>query len=284
MGDSVRRHEQAATEARFERPDPAPFPEAAPQLLVQQLQRGAGNRATAGALREGRRPQQGGATIARMFFPWLPPIRLPTFWLASLGLSKASAPVNVTLPKEFTEGLKKAWDASLPGTTSKEQGGILVSTADGSYKWKAGKDSTSGTFSINYGDVEAGETLVASAHTHPYSAGEGGHTHVAYSDADMANFVTGKERIKVVRSGDGVFMIAKSKEWDDDVKGRSATKIDELKAAIRKCWKDAYSAATGDLPAKSQAAAKAVAKKFGLLYYVGSGSELTMPEDLRPAP
>jgi hypothetical protein len=281
VSGSGRRREHEETEARAEQNAPDTL-EAAPLRLMQELQRGVGNRATAGALRRGQRPAAPGPTLARMFLPWLPPIRLPTFWLASLGVSKASAPVSVTLPKEFSKGLKKAWDDSLPGTTSKEQGGILVSTADGSYKWKPGTTSTSGTFTINYGDVAQGETLVATAHTHPYSAAEQGHTNVAFSGDDMANFVTGVERIKVVRSGSGEFLIAKTKEWDDDVKGRSAAKITELEDAIKKTWKDAYDAYPGGVPASSQAAAKAVAKKFNLLYYSGSGGALTMPQDLRP--
>jgi hypothetical protein len=98
----------------------------------------------------------------------------------------------------------------------------------------------------------------------------------------MANFVTGKERIKVVRSGATLFLIAKSKEWDDALTGASAKQISDRQAAIRKCWNDAFAAATGKLPAKAQAAAKAVAKQFDLLYYTGSGATLTMPEDLRP--
>jgi hypothetical protein len=282
VSGSARRREQEQP-GEVERSVPDTLMEAAPQLrLVQQLQRGAGNRATAGALRGGRGAQASGPTLARMFFPWVMPIRLPTFWLASLGLPKASAPVSVTLPKAFEQGLKKAWGKSLPGKKSKEHGGILVSTPSGEYKWRPGKKSTSGTFSINYKDVKEGETLVASAHTHPYSKKEGGYTNVAFSGGDMANFVTGGERIKVVRSGDGEFLIAKSKEWDDDVRGRNATKIDELKADIEKTWQDAFDADAGDLPAKSQAGAKAVAKKFNLLYYAGSGGVLTMPADLRP--
>ena len=182
----------------------------------------------------------------------------------------------------LVEGLQKAWDKSLPGTKSLEQGGILVAGPSG-YEWKPGTTSTSGTFSINYGDVGKDETLVASAHTHPYSAAEGGHTDVPFSDADMANFVTGAERIKVVRSGTGVFLIAKSKEWDDAIKGASAKDITDRKAAIRKCWNDAFAAASGKLPARAQAAVAAVAKRFDLLYYTGTGATLTMPEDLRPA-
>jgi hypothetical protein len=282
VGGFPRREDEQA-EARAESAAPVAFPEdAEPRGFVQELQRAAGNRAVAGMLRGGARPRPSGPTLARSFFPWLPPISLPTFWLASLGVSEASAPVSVTLPKQFSEGLQQAWDKSLPGEASLEHGGILVSKADGTYEWKAGKKSTSGTFSINYEDVGAGETLVASAHTHPYSKAEGGHTNVAFSGGDMANFVTGSERIKVVRSGTGEFMLAKSKEWDDDVKGRSATKIAELEANIEKTWTDSYAAAKGDLPARVEAAVKAVAKKFHLLYYRGTGGALTMPEDMRP--
>jgi hypothetical protein len=283
VSGSVRRREQEQSGGEVERSAPDVLMGPAPPVqLVQQLQRGAGNRATVGALR-GASPA-GGRTLARMYLPWINPMLLPTFWLASQGLPKASAPAWVVLPKAFEEGLTKAWGKSLPGKKSKEQGGILVQNAKGEYKWKPGKKSTSGTFSINYKDVKKGETLVASAHTHPYSKKEGGFTDVAFSGGDMANFVTGTERIKVVRSGTGEFMIAKSKEWDDDVKARNATQIDDLKKDIKKTWQDAFDAASGDMPEQSQEAAKAVAKKFNLLFYSGSGGVLTMPADLLPTP
>jgi hypothetical protein len=274
LGGSVRReHERAAAAPEGARAVSGEQP--APLALVEGLQRSAGNRAVAGMLRG-----PAGPTLSRWFMPFFPPIFIDTFALLTAGLPKASAPDTITLPKVFVEGLQKAWDKSLPGKKSLEQGGILVS-GPGGYKWKPGKKSTSGTFTINYGDVEKDEKLLGSAHTHPYSKKEGGHTDVPFSAGDMANFVTGAERIKVVRSGARLFLIAKSKEWDDALKGASAKQISDREAAIRKCWNDAFAAATGKLPARAQAAAKAVAKKFDLLYYTGTGATLTMPEDLR---
>jgi hypothetical protein len=178
------------------------------------------------------------------------------------------------LPPELVRGLGDAWAASFPRGTSKEQGGILVRKADGTTEWRAGTNSTSGSFNINYGDLKSGETLEATGHTHPYDPTEGNYTDVAFSDADLANLVTGAERMKFVRSGDMIFMAKKTATFDALVAGKDAAALATLRANMKTTWKDARTAATGTMQEKVIAAVKAVCNAYGLELYAGKGSSL----------
>src|SRR5262245_37325667 len=95
---------------------------------------------------------------------WLHPDRQPTGGGPTGGPpaggppAAGGTPVTFTLSPELKQGMKDAWDASFPGGRSQEQGGILVRKADGSLEWRAGPAGNSGSFSVNYGDVRAGET------------------------------------------------------------------------------------------------------------------------------
>lgn len=58
-------------------------------------------------------------------------------------------PVEIRLPVELVSGMQIAWDNSFPRGQSQEQGGVLVRDNKDSYKWKAGKAGTSGSFIPN---------------------------------------------------------------------------------------------------------------------------------------
>jgi hypothetical protein len=195
--------------------------------------------------------------------------------VAAGNLKKGDAPKKLTIPKEFAEGMKKAWGKSFPGGKSQEQGGILVKNKDGSYEWKAGKAGTSGTFSINYGDQDADEALVASAHTHPYDKSEGGYTDVSFSGADLANLVSLKENLKMVQSGDGIFVVSRTQEFDAMVKKRNKSEKQKLKSEMKKTWNDSFKGAKGKLQQRVEVAVKAVCSKYHLVYYKGKGGKVT---------
>lgn len=185
----------------------------------------------------------------------------------------ADAPATVTLPKVFNDGSQGAWDDSLPGGESKEQGGILVKDAKGNYVWKRGSAGKSASWQPNYGDVKSGETIVAVLHTHPYGKSEGNLTDVGFSGGDLSAMVYAPEPLDMVQSGTGMHMIAKSQEFvdkvnkmTDDEKYKYYQQIDaDFEAAL-----NANFAAGQDFKTAVNNAAVSTSKKHGLIYYKGT--------------
>lgn len=214
--------------------------------------------------------------------PPLPPIRYPA-WLAPPPERKPEGDgdgESYTLPPELVAGLLNAWRGSFgwgkERDRSRERGGILVRKKDGTLEWRKGKPGKEGapgehrSFKINYGDVRKGETLVATAHTHPFTVVEGGHTNVTFSAGDLANLVMAPEEQKFVRSGEMVFRVVKTPEFKDLMRGS----VDALKAGIRATWEEAYARAEGTFAQKSEEAVKAVCRKYRLDYFKGTGDKL----------
>ena len=200
--------------------------------------------------------------------------------LATGDVTAKNAPDKITLPKEMEEGMNKAWEGSMPGGKSQEQGGILVKDSDGNYKWKAGKSlpldkGGSGSFSVNRGDVGKGETLVGSGHTHPYDESEGGHTDVSFSGTDLANLIYNPENMKMVKSGEGEFVAAKTKEFTDKVKDLDEKGKKKMYSDMKSKYDETFKNTKGTFEEKNAAAAKAVSDEYGLAYYEGSGGELS---------
>lgn len=185
------------------------------------------------------------------------------------GVATKDAPDEFELPEAVVKGMQKAWDKSLPGGKSQEQGGIIVKNKDNSYGWKAGKAGDSGSFSPNYGDKGADETLVGSGHTHPYDKSEGGFTDVSFSGQDIARLVYVEDPISVVQSGDMLFTIIRTTEFDARVKKLDAAGKKKLFDEITKAWNDTYKATKGKVPERAEAATKATCSKYGLSYYKG---------------
>ena len=187
---------------------------------------------------------------------------------------------KVTLPAELKAGLDGAWADSFPSGKAQEQAGVLVRKADGSVEWRRVVDGvsgnlTGGTASFDYGKlVGAGETLLAAAHTHPYDASEGGHTNVSFSGADLSRMAisTVPETQHYMRSGDGVFMIAETPDFQKLV---TITGEAKLQGEMNKTWNDTFAGATGTIQERSDAATKAVAHQYHLDYYKGTGDTLT---------
>jgi hypothetical protein len=186
---------------------------------------------------------------------------------------------TVTVPPELKKGLGEAWADSFPGGKSQEQAGVLVRKADGTVEWRRVVDGvsgslTGGTASFDYGKLAgAGETVLAAAHTHPYDKSEGGHTDVSFSGADLARMALSSvpETQHYMRSGDGVFMIAETPDFQKLV---TVTGEGKLRGEMDKTWNDTFKSATGTIQERSEAATKAVAHQYHLDYYKGTGDTL----------
>lgn len=241
-------------------------------LLLARLQAAAGNHAVAQLL--------AGDVRSRATTGYRTPAVQRSAALEKLGLDTSldvqGAPDSLGLPPELRAGLATAWQHSFPQGKSCEQGGVLVKTAAGKYLWRAGAAGTSGTFKINYQDLQPGDVLIASAHTHPYDASEGGHTDVGFSAGDLANMVNGRERIKFVRSGATTFSIAKTAGFDALVDAantpeKKKTLIQEMKTT----WGTGMSGSTKKtFQGQVRDAIGAVAEKYHLVYYEGQGDSL----------
>jgi hypothetical protein len=198
--------------------------------------------------------------------------------LAAGGVSVKAAPEHIGVPRVIQEGAEVAWSKSFPGKDSQEQGGIIVEDSSGGYGYTAGKSGTSGTFSPNYGDVKKGEKLLGTLHTHPYSKKEGGYTDVTFSGADLADMANQRDKIALVRSGDGWFAVATSKEFEARV--TKAKSKQDLYNEIDKRWTQLFNAAPGNAKESAAVATPKVCLEYELLYYVGSDGSLSMPPDM----
>jgi WXG100 family type VII secretion target len=195
--------------------------------------------------------------------------------------SKASAPKSLSLPKPLNEGMNKGWKDSFPGGKATEQGGILVETKDGTVKWIRGKTGTYEDWSPNFEDIGKNK-LVGTGHTHPYNSGA---TDVPFSSGDIDDFfrsdLDGKtsERMMMVQSGDTQFVLARTKEFNNLVSGKSTAEINRLKAEMTKTYDDTVASGKTkglSFAARHDAAVKAVAEKYNLLYYKGKNGNLTL--------
>jgi LysM repeat protein len=187
-------------------------------------------------------------------------------------MAKSDAPDELILPPALVEGMQTAWDGSLPGGHSKEQGGILVRNADGSYEWKAGTESTAGTFTPNFGDKEADEDLLATGHSHPYDATESGHEDVSFSGGDLANLVVQPVRLKAVQSGAGTFVVTKTEEFDVMVDALDTAGRETLQQDMKDLWNTTFRATSGSFQERVEAAVEAVCETYHLIYYSGGGN------------
>lgn len=195
--------------------------------------------------------------------------------VVSPGMKAADAPDTIAWPKAMQTGMQQAWDKSLPGGVSQEQGGLLVKDKAGEYAWKAGAPGSSGSFNPNYGDKGKDESLVGVGHTHPYDKSEGGHTNVSFSGQDLARLVYVEDRFAAVQSGEGQFLAGRSAEFDKTVAGLDEAGKKKMFDEMKKTYDDTFAATKGTFEEKAAAAAKAQSAKYQLPYYSGKGGKLT---------
>lgn len=201
-------------------------------------------------------------------------------------VEKTGAPEELAIPKAAKDGMDAAWAASFPGGTSQEQGGILVRKANGDYEWRAGPPGAGGSFMPNYGDVKPGETLIATGHTHPYDASEGGMKGVSLSGGDISSMVVDPAPTGIVHSGTAMFIVAKTKEFEQLVAAANTNqKKRTLMAEIDTAWDTEFAKAQKSgqkfVPAV-ETAAKIVCARYHLLYYAGSAEKMEQPGAAKP--
>ena len=218
------------------------------------------------------------AKVGKELIATLSPLPDPFKQLAAGGMKVKDAPAFIGIPRTVQEGAAKAWSKSLPGSKSLEQGGIIVETKSGGYGFTAGKPGTSGTFMPNRGAVKKGEKLLGILHTHPYSVKEGGYTDVPFSGQDLGLMALQLEKVSVVVSGSGWFVVATSKEFEDRVK--AAASKNKLFEEIRKDWQDRFDAAAGNTKERAELVTPQTCLKYDLLYYTGRDGWLSMPPDM----
>jgi hypothetical protein len=90
-----------------------------------------------------------------------------------------------------------------------------------------------------------------------------------------------RDKIALVRSGDGWFAVATSKEFEARV--AKAKSKQDLYNEIDKRWDALFNAAPGNSKESAAVATPKVCLEFDLLYYVGSDGSLSMPPDMAKA-
>jgi hypothetical protein len=220
----------------------------------------------------------GAANVGKDLKSTLSSLPDPFKQIAHGGVKVKDAPEFISMPRVIQEGAEKAWSKSLPGTKSQEQGGIITESKSGDYGFTAGKAGTSGTFSPNRKAVKKGQKLLGILHTHPYSVKEGGFTDVPFSGQDIAIMALQLDKVSVVVSGSGWFVIATSKEFEDRVKAAPTKR--KLFDEIKKDWTDRFNAAPGNTKESAVIATPQTCLKYDLLYYTGHDGWLSMPPDM----
>ncbi len=181
----------------------------------------------------------------------------------------ADAPKTLTIPSALQTGLQDSWDDSLPKPNkAAEHGGILVTDGDGKVTWRRGTSQAAGWFETNYDDAKAGETILADVHTHPYTKKEGGFTGVAFSGGDYGAMLYQDHRLSLVQSGDTVYAVATTSEWEAKTSGLDDREREDLYNEIQATWDANFDGS--DFVADAEHAAKITASKYGLVLYKGA--------------
>ncbi len=180
----------------------------------------------------------------------------------------ADAPKTLTLPTKLSEGLQKSWDGSLPKGKAQEQGGILVTDGKGNLTWRQGAAGAEGWFATNYDDAKAGETILADVHTHPYSKKEGGFTGVSFSGGDYGAMLYQDHKLSLVQSGNVVYAVATTKEWEKKTSGLNDKEREKLYNEIEATWNANFDGT--NFVKDAEHAASVTATKYGLVLYKGT--------------
>lgn len=190
------------------------------------------------------------------------------------------APDQVKLPASLVKALEQAWRDSLQPDRDREQGGNVVRSYGGDYKLRRGKGDSDDMYEPNPNDVGITETLVGTAHTHPYR--KEGQEYGTFSGQDLGNMVNEHESFKLVRSGPYTFMMTRTREFDALVKQYEKRGEElELSKQITQTFDAAYAASKRPFPEKLEAGVLAVCARYNLVYYSGQGAELTRASGAR---
>jgi len=193
------------------------------------------------------------------------------------GASFKTAPDKWTAPAEVWSQGFQAWNNSLEEDSAIEQGGLLVKSPDGEFRFRRSKEGEAKAFTPDYDLLEKGEVPVAVLHTHPYADKEGGWTEISFSGEDLAIMVLSYERVEFVQSGDAMFAAVKSKEFTDTVSKMSDADKAKLQQAIRndhRALANALLAQGKSFPDAMHQTVTTVAARYGILYYSAHSGEV----------
>lgn len=96
--------------------------------------------------------------------------------------------------------------------------------------------------------------MVAYGHTHPYDQKEGGYTDVSFSGRDLAMVVYYEQVVTIVQSGQTLFLVAPSAEFNKLIKNLDSKGKNSLFRKIERAWHQAFLSHQGELPARADAA------------------------------
>ena len=150
-----------------------------------------------------------------------------------------------------------------------------MQNADGSLQWLAGKEGDSGHFLPNFADAKPAQTVLATGHTHPYAASEGGYTDVPFSGDDLKVHPVEGQRASIVQSGNGQFASVRSKEFEELVQARGNAARYAISSEIEEHWNTIFDCVKGNTRERSEAATRATSAHFHLLYYAGKNGRLS---------
>ncbi|AVJ29736.1 DUF4157 domain-containing protein [Achromobacter spanius] len=182
--------------------------------------------------------------------------------MGDLRVAEAEArkcPTTHTMPDDVYDAVNEAWSKSgHGGDTVQEHGGRIVSDKDGKRVIRTG---SGGGGSISLPAEKKGDYTLGTYHTHPYSSSEGSKLGVAFSGADVANFMAGSQGwVKYIGAGSCNYALnMQDYEAVYDCRKRNVD--------FKTRWNDAFAAATGTFQAKVETAVRASVDGCGICFY-----------------
>lgn len=182
--------------------------------------------------------------------------------MGDLRVAEAEArkcPGTHTMPDDVYDAVNEAWSKSgHGGDTVQEHGGRIVSDKDGKRVIRTG---SGGGGSISLPAEKKGDYTLGTYHTHPYSSSEGSKLGVAFSGADVANFMAGNQGwVKYIGAGSCHYALnIQDYEAVYDCRKRNVD--------FKTRWNDAFAAATGTFQAKVETAVRASIDGCGVCFY-----------------
>jgi RHS repeat-associated protein len=245
------------------------------------------------------------------------PVSDPVFArIATAPVPVGTLPSNINVPGALELRAQETFKASFRNVNgaqvAMERPGIVAKTEKGVFQYRPGDPGGSEGSNVNRSDAKASETLSVAFHTHPYDSGA---DDPYLSRKDLLTFAENREVVAFVRSARTEVALVRTEEFNKLVAKQGLTKV---QAQIRETYDSAYKqahdqayqtalaeqvaknpeAAKANTPAAyaagrvaegvglvrgSEAANRAVAEKFHLGLYVGSGGALARvsPKDQR---
>lgn len=202
-------------------------------------------------------------------------------------IDEAWAPSAVRIPDAVSTGLDEAWQQTVTDPRHREHGGNIVRTYGGRYEMHQGGPGLETLYDGDESDIGRLQDHVGIVHTHPYFKEKS--DHAGFSGGDFTNMTSHNVPLSLLRSGSNTtYMLARTKQFQHQLDAIEKTydgngeALEEKRRAFSAGMEGTYDAAfeaalkqnKGDFPAAVEAAGVAVATKYHLLYYKGTGANL----------